>query len=684
MKIKKVLQTDLKDCGVSCLMSIINYYGGYARREYLREITKTTISGVSVYSLVCCATNLGFEAKALKGNILNIKSQVPFIAHVMKDNKLGHFVVVCNVSDKIKVMDPSCGFKTYSMKEWEKITTNVYILYKPINNILKQDKEYSFIKIILPIFYKYKITFLIILMFSLIYICSSIFISYGFNLFMSLNIYKIKYILILLILVLLLKELTNLFRNNLINYLNHSLDNSLINEIYNHIIRLPYLFFKNRTKGDIITRINDIFKIRDLISKLFVSICIDLIFVIVILNIIYSINIKIGIIISVITIIYILIIIIYNHFITNKIIVIKEKEKLVNNHLIESISSIDTVKGMVIEEMLANKLNNKYYDLQRLSFSLNKNIYNKNFFKEILQGTLMILIIYISVIEVLNNRLNIGLVIVIYNLFTYYFEPINNMCSIELDYKDAKISFIRIKELLNISCERLNIDSKVINKHLYGNIKVNNLIYSYNGIDDVLNCKSLTINSSNKVLFYGESGGGKSTLMKLITRYISKYKGDILLDDRELSTYNLLDIRNKITYVSQDEIIYTDTIYNNIVLNHDIKYSKYLEIVKLCEIDKITKRSILGDEMLLENNGLNLSLGERQRIIIARSLIKNSDIYIFDESFNSLDIKSERVLLVKLFKYLKNKTVIVISHRFNNRDLYQKFIMIKKGIVYEY
>lgn len=81
---------------------------------------------------------------------------------------------------------------------------------------------------------------------------------------------------------------------------------------------------------------------------------------------------------------------------------------------------------------------------------------------------------------------------------------------------------------------------------------------------------------------------------------------------------------------------------------------------------------------------VNFSGGEKQRIILARTLVKNSDIYIFDESFSALDIKSERILLKKIFEYLKNKTILVISHRFNNRDLYQKFILIEKGILYEY
>ena len=681
MKIKKVLQTDLRDCGVSCLMSILNYYGGYASREYLREITKTTSDGVSVYSLVECASKIGFEGVAVQANINNIKPKLPVIAHILTENKLGHFVVIYDISsNKIKVMDPNFGFKTYTKDEWNKLTTNIYIIYKPKNNILKQDNSNSLLKIIGNVLNKYKLTFIIIIVFSLIYIISSIFISYGFKYLIDFNIFKIKYLLILLILILVLKELTNLFRNYLLNYINHVLDNTLIKEVYNHIIRLPYLYFKNHTKGDIITRIQDIFKIRDLISKLILSITLDFLFIIFILICIFNINYKIGLITIIITILYIVITIIYNNIVTNKLKIIKEKEVIVSNHLIETISSIDTIKGLNIENMLNDKLSFKYDNLQDISFSLHRNIFKENFYKELIKGIGILLIIYMMIIEIGN----IGLVFIIYSLLIYYFEPINNLGSLYMDYKSANISFKRIKELLNIECENLNIDKKIIHRRLNGNIMINNLEYSYNGIDDVLKCNNLEIKSNDKVLLYGDSGGGKSTLMKLLVRYLNNYKGSILIDNRDLLTYNLLDIRRKITYVSQAEIIYTDSVYNNIVLNNKISYENFLKIIKLCGVDKIVKNSLLNYDMILDNNGCSLSGGERERIILARSLVKNSDIYIFDESFANLDIKAERILLEGIFKFLKNKTIIVISHRLNNRDLYQKFIMIKRGVVYEY
>ena len=172
--------------------------------------------------------------------------------------------------------------------------------------------------------------------------------------------------------------------------------------------------------------------------------------------------------------------------------------------------------------------------------------------------------------------------------------------------------------------------------------------------------------------------------MKLITRYLDNYDGDILIDDKKTYNYNLKDLRRKITYISQDEVLFTDTIYNNIMLGVNATYDDYLDVIKLTSVDKILDGSLLKDDMILENDGGNLSGGERQRVILSRALLKKSDIYILDESLSALDINAEREILMKVFSYLHDKTVIVISHRFNNRDLYQNFIKVEKGIVYEY
>ncbi len=685
-KISYVRQIAERDCGISCLSSIIKYYGGYVKREYLREITNTTREGVSLYSLKEGCTKLGIEAKAIQSDIKPLEKEVPFIAHILKDN-LGHFVVISKITNKyITIMDPSCGIKKIDILKWNEITTNIYLLLKPVNKILKQENDKKITNILFPLLKQYKVIIIFLLLLSLIYTLSNILISYQFQFFLELlnikNLEAIKLIFIFLISIICLKEIANLFRSNFLNYFNHLIDKTLLRDAYTHIIKLPYLYFKNHTKGDFITRIQDIFQIREVISKLLIACIMDFILIIFIYLVLLKISLKLSLIVFITTLLYLVIIYFYNKVIIKKLKNLKEEEIKVNNHLIETITSYDTIKSMQIEDNLLNKLLVKYSFFQDNSFNLYKSLNKETFFKNLIYGLGLLIIIYLGIKEVYYNNLSLNNLLVFNSLLIYFFDPLQDISSLQITLQEAHLSFLRIQELFNVKEETLDTTNS-INTYFKGNIKINNLIYSYNNIDNTLKCDKLEILAGEKVLLYGPTGSGKSTLMKLLVRYFSGYQGLIEIDDRNIQLLNLLDIRRKITYVSQDEILYTDTIYNNIVLDNKISYSEYLDILKITGVDLIINRSLLKNDMLIENNGSNLSGGEKQRILLARALVKKSDIYIFDESLSAIDIKNERLILKNIFKRLKNKTIIVISHRFNNKDLYQRYVLINKGVVYD-
>ena len=685
-KISYVRQIAERDCGISCLSSIIKYYGGYVKREYLREITNTTREGVSLYSLKEGCTKLGIEAKAIQSDIKPLGKEVPFIAHILKDN-LGHFVVISKITNKyITIMDPSCGIKKIDILKWNEITTNIYLLLKPVNKILKQENDKKITNILFPLLKQYKVIIMLLLLLSLIYTLSNILISYQFQFFLELlnikNLEAIKLIFIFLISIICLKEIANLFRSNFLNYFNHLIDKTLLRDAYTHIIKLPYLYFKNHTKGDLITRIQDIFQIREVISKLLIACIMDFILIIFIYLVLLKISLKLSLIVFITTLLYLVIIYFYNKVIIKKLKNLKEEEIKVNNHLIETITSYDTIKSMQIEDNLLNKLLVKYSFFQDNSFNLYKSLNKETFFKNLIYGLGLLIIIYLGIKEVYYNNLSLNNLLVFISLLIYFFDPLQDISSLQITLQEAHLSFLRIQELFNVKEETLDTTNS-INTYFKGNIKINNLIYSYNNIDNTLKCDKLEILAGEKVLLYGPTGSGKSTLMKLLVRYFSGYQGLIEIDDRNIQLLNLLDIRRKITYVSQDEILYTDTIYNNIVLDNKISYSEYLDILKITGVDLIINRSLLKNDMLIENNGSNLSGGEKQRILLARALVKKSDIYIFDESLSAIDIKNERLILKNIFKRLKNKTIIVISHRFNNKDLYQRYVLINKGVVYD-
>ena len=175
----------------------------------------------------------------------------------------------------------------------------------------------------------------------------------------------------------------------------------------------------------------------------------------------------------------------------------------------------------------------------------------------------------------------------------------------------------------------------------------------------------------------GKSGSGKSSLLKLFMKYYDIKRESIYINNNDINDISDFTIKNNICYISQNEILYTDTIRNNICLGRNVKEDKFLHICKICKIEEIIDGNLLGYDTNLEENAHNLSGGQRQRIILARALINNFKILLIDEGLNQLDVNLERIILKELFK--EKKTIIVVSHRIDNMDLYDQVIKFKKG-----
>ncbi len=683
-----IIQDDLKDCGVCSLLSIIKFYGGNISREYLREITKTDKNGVNALNLLRAAREIGFEAFGFKGNIKNIdQSKLPVIAHVILNQKFTHFVVIYEidlVKKSILVMDPAKGYVKMSFKEFMNISSNYFLILKPKQELPKlENNNKNFLVNIKEILYKYKLVLFSVIFMSFIFTFLNILASYHFKfLYDEVNMHEIdfKVIFYILILLELFRYLIFLFRNHLINSLNFILDQELINDAYNHIIHLPYLYYKNHTNGDLLKRINDLSNLKELISNLFASIIIDLLLALIILIIMLKINFSLGLVIIITLFMYIVISIISNN-IVNKII--KDNyvlASLVNNFLMESLASFETIKNLSLQNYIINAFNKKYGEYNQNSEKIVKIINLTNTFKNIVLSIGTLVVIYLGIISIKNMTINITFLITFISLSNYLIQPVKNILDLQLLFLESKESIRRIKEIYAIPIEVTTLNKKKSFPKLSGRIEIDNLSYSYNGIDKIINHFSMEIKEGSRVLIYGKSGCGKSTLMHLLIKYInSNYEGNITIGGFDMKDLDLYTLRQNICYVSQNEYLYTDTIYENITLGRKIKYEQFLQIAKGVFLNEIIKNSNLGYDFFIESNGENISGGERKRIIIARSLLTKANIYIYDETFSGIDIEKEREILKYIFQLYKDKTFIIISHRMSNIDLFDNKIAFEGG-----
>lgn len=683
-----VMQEGAKDCGACALLTIIKTYGGNVSLEYLKDLTRTTKEGTNAYLIMNAAKEMGLNSKAVRGSVFDLEDNMfPCIAHVIINKSMGHFIVIHKI-DRIKkiltIADPAVGRRLMSYTEFLEITTNQFILFTPIKQIPNYETKNKLKESIILICKNNLNNLISIFLFSLICIFINIITSFKLQFIIddviSYNSDKnLNFIISIILFLTLIKVINNYIRNTILNYINHELDHILIKDIFKHIITLPYLYYKNRTTGEIITRINDLCEIRDIISKLFITIFVDVTLVIFVFFSLISINVKLTFIAILIALSYSLILLIFNPVIKKNIQKIKEENAIVNSYLHESINSIDVIKGLSLEDKINNNFEKKYNKYLNNSFKFNR-IYNlENLLKEIVDNIGILIIIIVGTNLVLSSKMTLSDLITYNSLIIYFLEPIKNIIDFDVDIKKVKETIRRVNELYDLKNEDLEFNEKYTNKEFKGNIKIKNLSYSYNTKNNILDKVNLNIKKGDKILITGKSGSGKSTLVKILMKYLNIENNQIEIDDKDINYYNVKELREKISYVSQNEILYNDTIYNNVTINRYVDYDEFLNVCKMTKVDEIMDKTSFTSSYIIEENGFNLSGGERQRIMLARAIIKDAEIYIFDESLSQIDIEKEREILKELFKKYKNKTFIVISHRFDNSDLYNKKIELRKG-----
>ena len=684
---KIVLQDGYKDCGVSSLLSIIRYYGGDISKEVLRDMTNTSNDGVNALNLINTAKELGFDAYGVKGELGDLsRDDLPCIAHTIINKSLKHFIVIYKIDetrDKITIMNPEYGKKVISFSEFNLVSTHNYIILKPIKKIpvfrynkIILDSIKSFIKT------NYFIVGIIILLTIIYFILNIIvafhfkyLINYSINYNISYNLFVISYFILVIYL---LKEGYFIIRNILSIKLFNLFDYNLTTKVFEQVLLLPFNYYKNRSSGEIINIIKDLSVIRNYYSNFIIYFITDFITIIIFLIFMFNINKLITFIVIIYFIIMIILFILSKSYFENKIIKIKKIEDRVNTKLVEGISNSITLKNTHTEKRFINEFSSKYNYYLNYSYKYIRSTFIYDSSKSIFNNILIVLIFLIGSYLVIVNKLEL-IDLFLYEIFFNYFNTSSNrIISFIGNYNDYNISKKRVDDLFNIKREYFSNSYYYLPYNMIGNININNLNYKINNKIIFNNC-SLSIKVGEKILIVGKSGCGKSTLMKMIMRYILIPYGMISINDIDINHYHLDSIRRNISYVSNNEYLFFDTIYNNITLYKDYDIDTYNNIYNVCLINEF----VSDDKKLCEEGGINFSNGERQRIILARSLIKNSSIYIFDEAFNQIDINKEKKILESIFKLYKDKTIIIISHRNNNKKLYDRCIEIKDGGFYE-
>lgn len=651
-----VRQEEISDCGACSLLSIIRYYGGNASLENIRMFSLTNHTGVNALNLINCAKKYGFDAKGLRvDNFDNIK--FPFIAHVNINKSLSHFIVVYDeLSTCFDVMDPAYGHKKIDKEEFfDMFSGNIILLYPKIlvNDIV--DKKVLFKNIIN--IYKNKKSYLMLILFMMLLTLGS---SLIFDLYINISLALGGGIslLILFIILLLFREsityLVSIKKSNLVKLCS----NELLQNFFFHIFKLPLKYIHLKDPGEIVKRTNELESISEFYIDFILNIITNLLIILPIFYLLIRLNFLSFVLTLICSIIYILYVIYSNRnvkeLIDQNILSSTNYTMVVNSY----ISKLNSIKHIGNSNYFFSNIDSMRDEYFKDDLKFKKFIFRNISLKNIITSSFQLLNISIILIEYYKSIINIESVIAISTLFISILNSINSIT-------ESIPTFLYYKKIINKINDFYNLgeDDDKDNKVVGGDIYCRGLSFSYNGIDKVLKNTSFKINQGEKIFVRGISGAGKSTLCKILNKDLVDYQGTIKLGNMDLSQLTTKDTSIKIGYCSQNESLFMGTIKENIILGRDVSAERFNDIVRICNLEQVIKNKPFAFDTYLYGNGDELSGGEKNLILLARTLIIHKQIYILDEVLANVNEETEIKVIKNILNYFKSSTIIYVSHR---------------------
>lgn len=660
---------------------VVQYYHGYISLDKMIDLCKTTRNGTSAFHIIKAAETLGFKATGLacdRETLIHTKVVLPLIAHVTIDQSYHHYVVIYEIHENknyFLMADPATDrIKKISFNEFDKLFNQMILVFMPLRLLPQEGSEPSLKKMFFSIIYKYKSEFINFIILSFLFTFFSVATTFYVSYLIDATSVNASYSYILLIFIIFLlfnlfKILSNAFRNTLLIYINQKIDFILSSETFHFILSLPYSYYHNRTVGEIISRMGDMQSIKELLGKLILTVSIDLLLTVTAGVCLFLVSPLLFVIAFICFLLYILLGIFYNPILQKEIDMYQRKKGESSTFMVEALSSFETVKGIHLEKVMYENFQKKQVGMISIFGRIQYKLNHMNLIKEGIESGGYTILLLAGMWQVLDHRLSVGAVFTAAALLPYFTEPIKQFVMNLFQYKEAANALKRISDVFIKEKE-----SGYIYNQIKGKIECKNLTFSYDDTKPIFEKIGFSISKGSKVMLLGKSGSGKSTFLKILMKYYDSREGQVYIDDIDVSMYTKEAIQRDLGYISQNETLFTDTLYNNLTLYRKVDEKHLHRIIRICELETILSKSPLGLFMIIEENGFNLSGGERQKIVLARLLLKSFDLYLIDEGMNQMDLGTERKILKNIYKAYPGKTFVIVSHRVDNLDLFDQVI----------
>jgi ATP-binding cassette, subfamily B, bacterial len=696
-------QTDAKDCGPTCLKIIAKYYDKVFHIQTLRNLAETTRGGSNLLTLSDAAEKMGFRSLGVKISLQKLQeAPLPCILHWNKH----HYVVLYKISkDRYYISDPAIGLLDYSQSEFlkfwignnadAKTEEGIALLLEPTPRFYqsefdKEDEKSFGFGLLLQYIFPYK-SFVVQLAVGLLagsllqlifpFLTQSV-VDIGIR---NQNIHFIYMVLFAQLFLFFGKTALEFIRSWILLHLSTRINISLISDFFIKLMNLPISFFDVRMTGDIMQRINDHHRIERILTTSSLTVLFSFINMLIMGAVLAYYNLAIFGVFFLGSFCYFLWVILF-----------LERRKKLDYKRFSEVSQeqskvIELINGMQ-EIKLHNAEKQKRWgweyiqarlfrvSMKALALEQTQNI-GSTFINELKN----IIIIFLSAKLVIDGQITLGMMMAISSIVGSLNGPIMQLIDFIREAQDAKISLSRLSEIHEKEDETQNDDEKVHEIPNDASIIIKDLTFRYLGTDvNVLENLNLTIPANKITAIVGTSGSGKTTLMKLLLKFYDPNSGSISINKTALDKISQKTWRNHVGAVMQEGYIFSDTIANNIAIGADsIDKERLIYAADVANIDNFIQDYPLGYNTKIGMEGVGMSTGQKQRLLIARAVYKDPEMLFFDEATSALDANNEREIMEKLDVFFKNKTVVVIAHRLSTVMNADQIVVLEKGRIVE-
>ena len=699
-------QHDSMQCGIACLQMICNYYGKEYSLDSLSKICFATTEGVSMLGISETATSLGFHVVNVKCTVKTLTEvSLPSILHWNQN----HFVVLYRVKNEKKfyIADPGKGLVTYSLEEFKKhwISTNSNGQDKGIAMFLEttptffthqmEDKKkisgkrsfhflFGYVK-------KYRKYFGQVILGLIVGSLSQLVLPFLTQSIVDVGIKNqdIGFVWLILLGQLMLtisRTAIDFIRRWLLLHISLRINISLVSDFFIKLLKLPMSFFDTKLMGDLMQRMNDHSRVNNFLTQQTLNITFAMLTFVVFSVVLFFYN-------KLVFAIFLLGSILYGVWMTlflkrRKLLDYElfEQQAINNNKTYEFITTIQESKLQDCEQRRRWEWEDtqaELFGVQMKSLKLQQTQEAGSIFINEVKN---IIITVVAATAVIHGQMTLGMMLAVQYIIGQLNSPVEQLMNFFYSLQDVKISLERINEIHQMDDEngKEGLLTSIEDKN--EGIDIKNIMFKYDPhalrktIDDV----NIHIPQSKVTAIVGASGSGKTTLIRLMLGYYPVLEGTINIGNTDINKLNKKWWRRQCGVVMQDGVIFSESIARNIAVDDgDIDKERLLKAAEIACIKDYIMALPLKFNTKIGRDGVGLSQGQKQRILIARAVYKNPDYIFLDEATNSLDANNERSIVENLDMFYKGKTVVIVAHRLSTVKNADQIIVIDHGKVVE-